>query len=845
MSFFGFDSTLPKDRGRPSENRGFFEHADPFAEMSRARAQEQNNDNAIDFEDTYDGLADQLEETGDDFNEDTFGGGADTDKPAPDFDFYGQTAKVSNAISEEQMRYSRHQLPPKSVASVVVSPHKQSTNPMRTGYERYKDPGYIPELQANESLWGASSRKPTQFPEYQQSHDAFGSPGPHQGTLPAKKMMSLEEVEALMRAQAKHTSPPQLQQSAYPPPQASPAQVMQKMPPRRMSQQTIPPHMLPRDYPQTFGPVPGQRPPEMMQGRPTPERAPQGPQGPQFSQAQQQFPLQQATENVAQQAYHVLQASSQGPTTTQGRNDAPQRYNPAAATSGYGAQHPRIITHPQQLMQLSEAERKTYLEEDAKRAKRNHKIFLLSKDNGLMTPQDKNFITRIQLQQLMTVTGNVNEQDPDAALNEDFYYYVHSQIRGIPRQHPNQPLGHFAQTYLFQTSGRHGPSGRRHMHGENHMQRMQQQVQRAVEAAKLKPKNKQLVIEGSLGKISFSNVKTPKPLLNIKRPETGETRANTSKKLHDSHIGASDRKSILKNIESVYMLLLKLEDHERKMPPTPEETDTEAVQHHLEWRKASQNLNQKIWANLKVLDPIIPGSAVPHPFIAFMSYGKGKRAIPRIFKFLDHEQRITVVTMIMLHLDSLDVVRLGHIQPGQQLPAPIREEIELFSLTITPSLFIYVNEAPLQHIVGFLGLILERTNVLNVVFTKIGLDILTMLISRAEIVKQAGGISDADWKQWTDSYNHLFDTIEPVLGEIFPGSVSTGDDMYVWSFLAAVGAGASPEQQQRLVLAVKDRVMETVMQSKALPAEMANQRLHNVNLFMRAIGLDVGLLQMS
>lgn len=32
------------------------------------------------------------------------------------------------------------------------------------------------------------------------------------------------------------------------------------------------------------------------------------------------------------------------------------------------------------------------------------------------------------------------------------------------------------------------------------------------------------------------------------------------------------------------------------------------------------------------------------------------------------------------------------------------------------------------------------------------------------------------------------------------------------------------------------------MQAKTLPAEMATQRLSNVNLFMRAIGLDVELL---
>ena len=46
----------------------------------------------------------------------------------------------------------------------------------------------------------------------------------------------------------------------------------------------------------------------------------------------------------------------------------------------------------------------------------------------------------------------------------------------------------------------------------------------------------------------------------------------------------------------------------------------------------------------------------------------------------------------------------------------------------------------------------------------------------------------------------------------------------------------------RLFFPPRDRVMETVLQSKTLPADMASQRLGNVNLFMRAIGLDVDLL---
>ena len=52
-------------------------------------------------------------------------------------------------------------------------------------------------------------------------------------------------------------------------------------------------------------------------------------------------------------------------------------------------------------------------------------------------------------------------------------------------------------------------------------------------------------------------------------------------------------------------------------------------------------------------------------------------------------------------------------------------------------------------------------------------------------------------------YNRIFDTLESNLGQIFPPSINSAEDMYVWQFLAALGVGATPEQQQRLVVAVK------------------------------------------
>jgi DNA topoisomerase 2-associated protein PAT1 len=84
--------------------------------------------------------------------------------------------------------------------------------------------------------------------------------------------------------------------------------------------------------------------------------------------------------------------------------------------------------------------------------------------------------------------------------------------------------------------------------------------------------------------------------------------------------------------------------------------------------------------------------------------------------------------------------------------------------------------------------------------------------------------------------------LAPHLPYIFPGSATSGEDVYVWQLLAAIGIGASPDQQQTLVLQVKDRVMETVTLAKTLPVELSTQRLNSVNLFMHSIGLDVGLL---
>ncbi|UPK97482.1 hypothetical protein LCI18_008417 [Fusarium solani-melongenae] len=800
MSFFGFDATGRHNTAAP----GFSQAHDPFAGLS---GRDGDGDDALDFEDTYDGLGDQLEETGDAFNDDTFGdsGPAVGKSVGKDFDFFGQTAKVADAIEEEHLRFHRQGPAIKTTPAVpqygAADMHSYYSNqpiqqPVRSGYEKYRDPEPLPDLHVDRSIWGIGPAKPAKQP----------SPAPPVQSIPSassRKVMSLEEVEAAMRAQPKK-----------PTPQPPVAELAYQQPPPGYPVQQQPPQQHGHGHPVTIL----QRP-QSIQPKPTPP-----------AQGLQATPVQQ--HQLPVQPTQILQN--------------PNRSTPdaRAAPHGHQAKHSHGATpslaqlqaHPQ-MMQMSEEEKAAFLDQETKRAKRNHKIWLLSKDNGLMTPQDKNFITRIQLQQLVAATGNPVDGS-DASIAEDFYYQVYSHIRAGQRQNPSQPLSNFAQTYLYQTGSRQGGMRRHGRPAENHFQRMEQQVQRAVEAAKNKPKNPQLVIAGSLGKISFSNAKTPKPLLNIKRTESDHQRPSSGKK------GSSlDRKTILRNVEKVYQTLMQIEDHVRLIPPPMTSPDEELENKHKEWANILESYSAKLWGELKVHEPI--GVIVPHPFIAFLSCAKGEKAIPRIFPHLSFEQRTTILTMIIYHLDQLDVVQGAAINPGEvtTLNARMREKIELFISTVMPSLMQYFNDTGLDIVDGVLNLIATKLNVDLIARSRIGVSMLTLILSRAVLLKQTGAGTPEQWDKWDRTFETLFSRLEPSLPHIFPGSVNTGEDVYVWQLLAAMGVSASHDQQTRLVLAVKDRVLDTVTVSKTLPPAMAAERLNSVNLFMRSIGLDVELLQ--
>ncbi|KAK6540396.1 hypothetical protein TWF694_009195 [Orbilia ellipsospora] len=858
MSFFGFDTTLPRDRAshaapHPKQAPGFSQQRDAFAGLSRGDSGGGGGNNAeegYDFEDTYDGLGDELDERDDAFNDETFGGsGAAPDK---DFDFFGSTAKVADAINEEQLLYARV---PKKAAAQPAQTQQRQTKPA-VSYAAATKPKVIqkhveipdiPELKPEMSLWTTTSPEATpaksmsahaaahfrhiEAQEPPQMKSLAGSLAPSAAPAAAatasattRKFKSLEEVEAeiLAKKQAKMAAAAQVQP---PPPQSIQPQLNQQLnqqdgwPIRQMQQpqQPFPQISMPNQSMQAQPiqqlqmelpfPARSMPPPQQSQRPPQNDRVPDHlqrgsipghlpfqpmPQNQQFPANNMQFPMGMMPPHAGQPPFQGMPPMGQP-----------------------------------QIMQMTEEERNKFLEEESKRLKRNHKIQQLSRYNGLMTPSDKNFITRIQLQQLVSV----NEDQ----FNEDFYYQVYMAIRA--RNNPQQPLNQFAQTYLGQQGARGGRARRQ----DNHLLRMQQQVQRAVQAAKARPKASQLVLEGSLGKISFSNVKTPKPLLSIKKQDSTGL-ANPDPKAAHSTFAGIDRRSILSAAEDIYRCLLDLDSHERKHPGSNlagQQPDAATIQ----WLETRDAMIAKLWRSMRIMEPIKAESKAPHPFIAILSVKKAKEAIPRVFRYIDLEQRITILTMITISLDQVDVIKDGRYQVDAVALSPeTRKKIEGFSQYVLPPLLSYVSEAQLSVITGLLGILIDRVNVLVLSQTQIGLAFLTMFTSRAEIIKQAGSADEMEVAKWTQMYDRLFSILEDHLLDIFPPHGVQVDDMYVWQFLASMAVGANMQQQQKMVGAVKDRVNENVQASKTLPQEMGQQKLANTNLFLRALGLDIDLL---
>ncbi|KAJ1976645.1 DNA topoisomerase 2-associated protein pat1 [Dimargaris xerosporica] len=512
---------------------------------------------------------------------------------------------------------------------------------------------------------------------------------------------------------------------------------------------------------------------------------------------------------------------------------------------------------------LSQADHQRRMVRDQRRQTREARAAAMSKYNNLMTRYDKDYVSRIQISQLVT-------DDPYA---DDFYHQMYTVVRQ-PAPSPQQP------PMLSPTAHRQfGRGGRFHPRSDNGMHKMQQQIQRMVNDAKRKPKGATMTLEGALGTIALHSVRNPKQAIQMARrssqggegplpqtpsllPPTAMVPTRTGSSESVSRATSVNRRAVLMRVEKAYAMVLKLEALVRRrhrFPGMPTEPLSDASLEALAAEEAQ--IKRQLWQLLQMeATPASPspGGAKghPHPLVEFLSVSKGKKLIPRIYQHLDADQVLRFVMTLVTNFESLDVCRSSfEFGLSGTISAAITEENQLFMNAVLPPMVAFINDAPLSTVNTLLNLFIDRNSVPWVARSKVGLSLLTVFISRGEVLRLQDAPAE-DLAGFDRLYAKLFGTLQSYFANLFPttkASLSGDlealakqslDEVYVWQFLAAISIGASPEQQHILVSEVRDKVMEqlTLATKGGLTGNLPSMLIANVNLFLHALGLDASQL---
>ncbi|KII87204.1 hypothetical protein PLICRDRAFT_176983 [Plicaturopsis crispa FD-325 SS-3] len=847
-------------------------------------------------EESYDGLGDALQEGGDELNDETFGGDG---KVGKDFDFSNQALPDADLPPKPHRNGDEQQVFHRQAES------QQSQQPRDV-------PGSLEALWNDNSAFSALPRAngagraaidrrhtPTQGSPYQQ-HDRVLTVAEVEAGMRqrhAQEQQHLEQQEFLRQQQL------QQQQDLYRLQQAQ----------QHQHQRTPPPRMLPHTQSPRFHQqhqqilllqqqqeLQEQQRLKQLQEQLRHEELERQLRAQQVAQLQQSHhPRQPSGPTIADiQAAQILQQQRRqspafGDAPLQGTPYLPQNIQLQQRLLSEMAQAEFIremqgATQQEQEILRMEAMRKIMEAErmEEKRRRKANKIAHMSRYNDLMTQSDKDFITRIQVSQLVT-------QDPYA---EDFYAQVYGAIA-------RSRLGLQSQDERVLKFGSGGGVGlglaQKGPHRRpNAMQRMEAQVERIVSNARIREKEKGMhslhSLQGALGKTSGRSYKAaPRQLLQVEpgnadaSPTLSHAHAHISKEdgVHNDKHGAAKeaaklgrealgtaadtdglvRKEPLSNrqvlviLENLYDIVMRVEQLRRDQPSPDEQ---EAFQ---EWEKTYNDLVAQLWVELRVMVPLETSN--PHPFISLLGPTKGKKLLPRLTRHLNEEQLLTMLTLLVACFTQLDVIKQAPYLDSLE-DTPERREAErqthTFLGSVTQTIMTVSIGAHLRIIAGMLGLLLDRCDIVAVAQARPGMALLTIWLSRVEMIKEAmskNTLEGADIpsaeeaQQWQLMFDHMFNTLAPHFLVLFPstrlasvlppnlGPNKPTDvvDQPVWSFLAALALQASPEQQQVLVTALREKVLENVLSvNKGWTADEKERqmKLTNVNLFLNALGLD-------
>lgn len=850
MSFFGFDAAGPNSRDR---NPSGIE-----------------KDRPLDFDDTYKGLGDYEKEEEDFLNDETFGAGAEL---GTDFDFgHGSAKSATHAAPTGHSSFAP------GGRSYVAAARSGVEHPAQHTLDASVD------LRPMESLW-SSGVAPAQLQEQGQSlsmeelerqqrqRQMVGQPGfmsmpPPGYGMPAPPQGFPQQPQAQGNVPYQYPSP-------YPPQGLQPG--MQGIPPQFQNMQPMfnQSQGLPQGPPN--GQFPGMFPPPLGAQPETPTDSRDGQRQQPVDQnahaAQIASPVRQPLEPAQQQ---VLSPQQQHLQSLHGQ--APQQQmspQPMISPPHTPREHARSNRGP--------LRRDPMTPEEQKRLQiRQAKVEKILKHSGLMTPRDKDFITRYQLSQIVT-------EDP---YNEDFYFQVYKIIqRGGVVGESNKDL--IARAYLEHSGHR---LGGRYKRADVALQRMQSQVEKAVTVAKERPQKSKDRIdaarEGVLGRISSAmNSKAPRRQLQIPVHKTGEEAAIADEKV------ARGNQALNVVTESLDQVEISQQSKARRRSSYAfTSVDQSSVLSRSGGRKFVLSLIETVYEEVLELEAQLrSGNAVDStalwealhigdssyevcPFISMLSFDKGIKIMPRIFNFLDNAQKLKLLQTFFGELSHLNIIIISSYKTNASPSESQLKQIELFQAVFLKIIVSFLSSsANFIEIMGLLLYLIKNNNVSFISTSKIGLNLITVLISRAALIRQdinrTNVLSSPEISAWNEVYDKLFTSLETKLFLVFPpkeytekivqatlrstsGSSSpqaapkapphSYDQAYIWQFLASLALSGKLNHQRIIIDEIRDEIFGTITvaeelgksQEDATASQYKKDKLYqDLNLFLNVMGL--------
>lgn len=112
----------------------------------------------------------------------------------------------------------------------------------------------------------------------------------------------------------------------------------------------------------------------------------------------------------------------------------------------------------------------------------------------------------------------------------------------------------------------------------------------------------------------------------------------------------------------------------------------------------------------------------PHPFISLLTPTKGKKILPRLTRHLSSGYMLTLLTLLVACFGQLDVVKQAPILDSFQDThehADVDRQTQAFLGSVMQSILPVVSVATLRLVTGLLGLLLTRSDIVEVARSKV------------------------------------------------------------------------------------------------------------------------------